>query len=494
MAAKCDERRTAPVELAVSDIICSRMNIIVIGGGICGLGAALLLARDGHDVTVLERDADPLPDSPQAAWDNWTRKGVAQFRQPHNFMPALRLLLEAELPDVQDALGSAGAGRYDLVNPLPPFFRDRSPRPVDDKLWTLTARRPVGEWVFGRVAENDRRVTIRRGVQAAALLTGPSAIAGTPHVAGIQTAGGEELRADLVIDASGRASRSPRWLTAIDARPPFEQQEDSGFTYYTRYFRGTEPVRMGPTLMPAGTVSILTLPGDNGTWSVTLFMMAGDQPLKTLRHAEKWTSAVRAFPLQAHWLNGEPISDVLAMSGIVDRYRRFVVDGSPVVTGFLAVADAWSCTNPSAGRGLTVGFLHARCLRDVLRETAGRPRELAEEFDRRTEAEIAPWYHAQIAVDRARFAEMDALRAGRQPPPPTDDLGKGIRSLFVSMPASPDLFRALMEYVGTITPAQDLLRRPDVSAGIRAAMEAMKDAPPVQIPAPNREQLLELAK
>ena len=118
------------------------MSIVIIGGGICGLGAALLLARDGHEVTVLEHDADPLPASLHAAWDHWERKGVVQFRQPHNFMPGLRLLLEAELPDVQDSLGRAGASRFDLINPLPPVFVDRAPRPIDEKLWTLTARRP----------------------------------------------------------------------------------------------------------------------------------------------------------------------------------------------------------------------------------------------------------------------------------------------------------------------------------------------------------------
>ena len=110
------------------------MRILVVGGGICGLGAALLLARDGHDVTLVERDPGPIPDSPHDAWDNWSRKGVAQFRQPHNFMPGLREILETELPDVQEALRAAGACKYDLINPLPPFLADRSPRPIDDKL------------------------------------------------------------------------------------------------------------------------------------------------------------------------------------------------------------------------------------------------------------------------------------------------------------------------------------------------------------------------
>src|SRR5262245_63695852 len=136
-------------------------GVLVIGGGICGLGTALLLAREGHEVTLLERDASALPESAAAAWDEWARKGVAQFRQPHNFMPGLRRILEAELPDVQDSLCSAGASRLDLLHPLPPFFEDQSARPVDDELWTWTARRPAGEWVFATMARDEPRVTVR---------------------------------------------------------------------------------------------------------------------------------------------------------------------------------------------------------------------------------------------------------------------------------------------------------------------------------------------
>src|SRR5262245_16406557 len=409
------------------------MSVLIVGGGICGLGAALLLARDGQEVTVLEHDAGPAPDSPPAAWESWTRKGVAQFRQPHNFMPGLRQILEAELPDVQDALCRAGASKFDLLNPLPPFITDRSPRPIDDKLWTFTTRRPVGECVFANAAHADRRITIRRGVQVRELLTGAPVVPGVPHVVGVRTAAGDEWRADLVIDATGRQSRSSKWLVNIRARQPYEELSDSGVIYYTPYFTGVQPVRRGPGLTPVGTISVLTLPGDNDTWSVTIFCASGDQPLKALRHQDRFTKTIRACPLHAHWLDGEPISGILAMSGVVDRYRRFVVDGAPVVTGFVAVADAWACTNPSAGRGLTVGFKHALCLRDVLREARDSPATFAEEFHRRTEAEVAPWYHAQIANDRARFAEMEALRDGGQPPPPADQLARDIQSFLTAM-------------------------------------------------------------
>jgi 2-polyprenyl-6-methoxyphenol hydroxylase-like FAD-dependent oxidoreductase len=465
------------------------MRISMIGGGICGLGTALLLARDGHDITVLESDASPLPESLQDCWDQWERPGVAQFRQPHNFMPGLRLGLERELPDVQGALARAGAARFDLVNPLPPSLGDLSPRPIDDKLWTLTARRPLGEWVLADVARREPRVTIRRGVRVAALTSGAQAVHGIPHVTGVRTADGDELRADLVVDASGRHSKAPHWLAAIGARPPIEEQADCGFVYYTRYFRGTLPQRIAPVLTPLGTISLLTIPGDNGTWSVTIFASTGDQALKALRHDDVWTKTVRACPLHAHWLEGEPLSGVLAMAGIVDRYRRFVVDGSPVATGFVAVADAWSCTNPSAGRGLTVGFLHAQRLRDAVR-AHDDPAALVKDFDVKTESEIRPWYDAQIAVDRARFAAMNALREGKDPPPVTDELVLGVRALMSTMALHPELYRAALEYVGTVTPIQQILDRPSVREALRAARELAKNGPPPQIPGPNRKQLL----
>jgi 2-polyprenyl-6-methoxyphenol hydroxylase-like FAD-dependent oxidoreductase len=207
-------------------------------------------------------------------------------------------------------------------------------------------------------------------------------------------------------------------LTALGARPPHETQVDCGFIYYTRYFSGTQPQRRGPGLTPIGSISLLTLPGDNGTWSVTVFTTTGDQPLKNLRHDEQWTNVVRACPLHAHWLDGQPITSVLAMSGIVDRYRRLVVDGSPVATGFVAVADAWACTNPSAGRGLTVGFLHALRLRDTLRQESADPYAFAEAFHARTEAEIRGSRRRRTRRHEARAARADTW-TGQKPAPRT---------------------------------------------------------------------------
>src|SRR5262249_39954691 len=269
---------------------------------------------------------------------------------------------------------------------------------------------------------------------------------------------------------------------------PYEESEDCGFTYYTRYFHGAPPLPRTGALTPFGTVSLLTLPGDNSTWSVTIFTASDDKALRRLREPDVWTRVVREFPLHSHWLAGEPLTEIQAMSGIVDRYRRFVVDGLPVATGFVAVADASSCTNPSAGRGLTVGFKHGLLLRDALRETADDPLALVTRFDELTEERIVPWYRAQVAVDRSRFATMRALTQGLEPPPPRNELAKAIGALFICMQTDADLLRAALEYTSTLTPVQEILRRPEVAAKIAAGMQAIRaSAPPPPPPGPDRE-------
>ena len=48
------------------------MKVTIVGGGMMGLCTAMLLAGDGHDVLVLERDVASPPD-PLDAWDSWER-------------------------------------------------------------------------------------------------------------------------------------------------------------------------------------------------------------------------------------------------------------------------------------------------------------------------------------------------------------------------------------------------------------------------------------
>ena len=401
-------------------------RIVVVGGGVVGLSAALMLAREGLEVVVLERDGDAVPGSPDDAWRAWDRRGVAQFRQPHYLHPAGSHILDSRLPEVKEALLRAHGTSFDTLTLLPPFIEDRAPREGDERFVTVTARRPVIEYAVADCAE--RHLDVRRGVTVSELLTGPPAATGVPHVTGVRTSDGEQLAADLVIDAMGRRSTLPDWLARLGARPVAEEAEDSGFTYYTRYFRsatGTVPPFRTGLLAPFDCYSLLTLPGDAGTWSVTVYISSRDQALKDLRHPEKWTALVAACPLHAQLLDGEPTTEVLAMSGVVDRHRRCVVDGAPVVTGLVTVGDSSCCTNPSLGRGLTMGLMHAAGTVEVVRDHLGDPLALAHGHDRMTQARMTPWYRNTVRFDRARKEQIDAaieglparIRAGSRVPP-----------------------------------------------------------------------------
>jgi 2-polyprenyl-6-methoxyphenol hydroxylase-like FAD-dependent oxidoreductase len=461
-------------------------DVVICGGSIVGLSTAILLARDGHEVTILERDPAPAPSEPSSAWDVWDRKGVAQFHQPHNLFPRFRQIWDEEMPEVVTALVDAGcvSGTY-VPDAMPPFIEDRSPRPDDDKFRFVTGRRPVIEAALARVAAEQPGVTIRRGVGAAELLTGLSTADGVPHVRGVRTTEGNELEADLVVDAMGRRTQLADWLTAIGATPPIVESDDCGFTYYTQYFTGpTPPAQLGPPISPIGTFSLLTLLGDNDTWSLTLWVSSKDAPLKALKNAETFAKVVQACPLHAHWLDGTPITDVLPMGGILDKYRRFVVDGQPVATGIVAVGDAWACTNPSAGRGMSVGLIHAQRLRDVVRTGLDDPLAFALAFDEVTEREVTPFYRNQIAEDRIRIAEMDALRVGAEPPPPDPtDTALGTAFLY-----DPDVFRGVLETIMCLALPDDVWARP----GFAEKVDAAKHHDAFPIPGPSRQELLDL--
>ena len=130
------------------------------------------------------------------------------------------------------------------------------------------------------------------------------------------------------------------------------------------------------------------------------------------------------------------------IAGIEDCYRRFVVDGEPVATGLVAVGDAWACTNPSLGRGASIGLLHAVALRNVLRQvTPAEPDRLVREFDAVTEQTIGPWYHATLAFDRHRLAEIDADLVG-SPYRTPDPSWAMTKALYASALRDPDALRA----------------------------------------------------
>ena len=215
-------------------------NVLICGGGVIGLCAATMLGRDGHRVTVLEADPADQPMASVEGWATWERPGVAQFRQPHNLSSRFRMISDHELPGLTNDLLRTGCVWVDYLDSrsLPPTITDRAPRPGDEAIRFVTGRRPIVEWAVAAMAQATPNVTIRRGTRIRELITGASAVSGVPHVAGVRTTSGEEIRADLVIDAMGRRSPACEWILSAGGRSPIEEAEDSNFAYFTRYFSG----------------------------------------------------------------------------------------------------------------------------------------------------------------------------------------------------------------------------------------------------------------
>ena len=132
-------------------------QVVIVGGGIGGLSAALGLGRAGHAVTLLERDrlADPF-DAEAAFLDD--RPGAPQVHQTHGFLARLQVLLRERLPDVMADLLDAGAMKMPTMRTL------GEPQPGDDNLDVIIMRRTTLEWVLRKAVASEPTVHVRTGV------------------------------------------------------------------------------------------------------------------------------------------------------------------------------------------------------------------------------------------------------------------------------------------------------------------------------------------
>ena len=118
-----------------------------------GLAATLALAREGHRVTLVERDEFAVGEPLDAV--DWERKGIPHFHQPHAFTPRGRKEMRETFPDVYEALIAAGAWDLDL---RPKIKGD--PEPDDVDLAFLAVRRPLIEWALRRAVAAEKGVTV----------------------------------------------------------------------------------------------------------------------------------------------------------------------------------------------------------------------------------------------------------------------------------------------------------------------------------------------
>jgi 2-polyprenyl-6-methoxyphenol hydroxylase-like FAD-dependent oxidoreductase len=467
------------------------MKIVIVGGSAAGLLGAVLLARAGHRVTVLERDRWNRHADLEAAASAAFRASAPQIVQPHVITGLFREMVRTRLPDLYTALLAAGVVEAPLATQMPPTLPDRAPRDGDERLTLLMSRRSTVDWVLRRLALDEPGVQVDDGVTVTGLVAHPGQ---PPHITGVRTGRGT-CDADLVVDASGRRSPIDRWLAAISASPTEQSWAECGIAYYSRHYR--LKTRTGLPAAPTSRVVVgfdeFTAGiwgGDNDTMQLAVAPLAADHRFRVVRDAERFAAVLATVPYFADWLVVlDPITEVFPMGGLHNTLRRLVVDGRPVATGLLAVGDCVCTTNPTLGRGLGVAARGAVDLVGVLDAHPDDPYAQAMALDEAVRGQVAPYYADQADVDAARLAVLRHTVLGAAPPaPPPDDR---CRVTFAQVRAAasydPVAFRAMWTIMGMLREPERLYCDPDLVSRVRATLASHPPGPPVT--PPDRDRL-----
>jgi len=186
-----------------------RKHAIVLGGSTAGLLAARVLSDHFERVSLVERDALPALAE--------QRPGVPQGRHTHGLLASGRNVLEGLFPGISEALLKAGAVTGDIVRDSRWFFEGACLSRPPSGLNGLLMTRPLLEAaVRERVLANPK--VVRRDELAVEELVVDRK---SGRVTGVR-ASGETLLGDLVVDATGRRSRSPQWLEELGYKKPLE--------------------------------------------------------------------------------------------------------------------------------------------------------------------------------------------------------------------------------------------------------------------------------
>lgn len=379
---------------------CDVTRVLLAGGGFAGLSGALFLARRGHTVTVVERDGAPPQGTPSDDVDGWLHPGAPQARQSHALLGRARRVLVDEAPDVVASLLARG------VHEIPVVVGAGT---LDEQM--LLSRRLVAEAELRRIVAREAGVTVLDNDAVVGLQV---ATAGTvPVVTGAHLRSGTRIDADLVVDASGRRSALTEWFAQAGLPEPVEERQDCGFFYLTRFYKvkpGREiPVSKIPASIALDYATVFALGADNDTFSLTVTLSVNDPYRKALRDPDRFEAFLHAVPHSAPWISvGMPISEISMMSRIENRRRRLTTSDGPIVGGIVAIGDAALHTNPTLGRGISMGLMHAQQLAAVAHLASDDPVGFVETFSDWTDNHLGVWYDTQVAADATTLERLAA--------------------------------------------------------------------------------------
>jgi 2-polyprenyl-6-methoxyphenol hydroxylase-like FAD-dependent oxidoreductase len=431
--------------------------VVVAGGSVAGLATALALGRQGHRVTVIERD--PLAEFADAeAAFAAERRGAPQAHQTHGFLARLTVTLRREFPDIWQDLLDAGAESMTLTRGLGP------PEEGDDDLNVLIVRRTTFEWALREAVRNEPFVEYRPGVEVTGLIgTGADGHGAQPHVSGVRLGDGAELSGDVVV-CTGRRGPLVSWLADLGVEVT-EEVADTHIVYLTRWYRralGTPidvDARLGGDF---GYLKYLAVPCDGSTFSVTLAVRSSDSELRSaLLEPDAFDRACHVLPGPDRFVNAGPVlplGPVRPMGGLINRLRHFTApDGGALVTGLHVVGDAHTCTNPMYGRGCALAFVQATLLAQAYKAHGDDAAARAAAYEALSAREVEPWFRTAVVMDS--MGDSDGVP--KEPDPMARRFGALVADVMLGRSSDPVVARGLLRMINTLVRPDELMADAD---------------------------------
>jgi flavin-dependent dehydrogenase len=330
--------------------------------------AAAALTGLADRMVVVERDE--LPEGPAP------RKGLPQARHAHMLWSGGVRAMEDLLPGITDTLLDAGARRAPVTTDMVVYSAHGWFRRWPESHHVILAGRDLLDATVRARVLADERVEVLGGAEALGLVGDAEAVTGVR----VREADGRErtIEAGTVVDATGRASGTPRWLADLGLPTPERREVDSGLAYASRLYLAPEQARDGFPVVsvqpdarePGPGRSGFLLPIEDGRWIVTLNGTRGGEPTAADASGDDFVRFAHEelrHPLIGDLLaRAEPLSEVAFTRTTVNR-RWFYERAAAWPENFTVLGDALAAYNPVYGHGLAVGAQSALILRDLTR-------------------------------------------------------------------------------------------------------------------------------